>query len=213
MKPVRSLFVGLIIFGSLFQATGQEVKIYGNDFSAAAVDSIPEDFLILDGGFAVKEEGGNKFFELPGAPLDTFGFLFGPTAKENWSVSARVHGSRKGRRFPTFSVGLNGQGGYKLQVSPGKKVIELYKADAVLTTVPFEWESDKWTHLQIQIKKNAASWKIDGMAWTEGTERPSQPMISWEEKETPSGGRAYVGASPYSTTPIRVDDLKVEPVK
>src|SRR2546421_672577 len=76
--------------------------LYTNNFESAQVDKIPSDFLVLDGAFTVKEEGGNKFLELPGSPLDSFSVLFGPTGKENLAVSARVFGTAKGRRFPTF---------------------------------------------------------------------------------------------------------------
>src|SRR5262245_56090812 len=52
--------------------------IYQNNFEKAEVGKLPDEFLVLDGAFAIKEEAGNKFLELPGAPLDTFGMLFGP---------------------------------------------------------------------------------------------------------------------------------------
>ena len=46
---------------------------------------MPEDLLVLEGAFVVKAEGGNHFLELPGAPLDTFGLLFGPTDPQIWA--------------------------------------------------------------------------------------------------------------------------------
>src|SRR5213592_4654904 len=87
-----------------------EKRLYQNNFEKAELNSVPDDFLVLDGQFAVREDGGNGFLELPGAPLDTFGVLFGPTEKEGNAVSARIFGTGQGRRFPTFAVGLNGQG-------------------------------------------------------------------------------------------------------
>src|SRR5438067_11448912 len=103
----------------------QENKpLFENNFEKAELDKVPDDLLVLEGAFAVKAEGGNKFLELPGAPLDTFGLLFGPTESTNVAASARVYGTGKGRRFPTFGLGLNGVGGFKLQVSPGKKLLE-----------------------------------------------------------------------------------------
>ena len=109
---------------------------YQNDFQKAELDSVPPDLMVLDGQFTVKEERGNKFLELPGAPLDTFGVLFGPNAKENVAVSARIFGIGSGRKLPAFDVGLNGVGGYKLRVSPAKRALELYRGDAQKTTVP-----------------------------------------------------------------------------
>src|SRR5687767_2573183 len=100
--------------------------LYETDFEKAQIDKVPDDFLVLDGGFAVKEESGNKSLELPGAPLETFGVLFGPTESSGLAVTARIQGTGKGRRFPTFAVGLNGVSGYKLQISPAKKLVELF---------------------------------------------------------------------------------------
>src|SRR5437879_5945681 len=91
--------------------------LYENNFEKAEPGKLPDELLVLDGAFVVKAEGGNQFLELPGAPLDTFGLLFGPTESTNVAVSARIYGTGKGRRFPTFGLGLNGVGGYKLQVS------------------------------------------------------------------------------------------------
>src|SRR5437762_13249277 len=84
------------------QSEAADTKIiYQNNFEKAEPGKVPEDFLVLEGGFTVKEESGNKFLELPGAPLDTFGVLFGPTEDRGVAVSARVYGTSKGRRFPS----------------------------------------------------------------------------------------------------------------
>lgn len=184
--------------------------IYENDFEKAQVGAVPEDFLVLDGAFAVKEENGNKFIELPGAPLDTFGLLFGPSQKENVSVTARIFGTAKGRRYPVFDVGLNGVAGYKLRVSPAKKQIELYKGDAVKSTAPFEWQSGKWTHLKLQLtKRGDKEWTAAGKVWQEGGSEPAQPSITFKDSEAPSAGRASISGMPYSGNPIRFDDLVV----
>ncbi|MBI3416531.1 MAG: hypothetical protein HY043_14645, partial [Verrucomicrobia bacterium] len=176
--------------------------LYENNFEKTEVGKMLDDFLVLDGSFAVRQEGDNKFLELPGAPLDTFGALFGPTEKDGLVVSARVLGVGKGRRFPTFAVGLNGVAGYRLQVSPGKKALELYKGDAVKTSVPFDWTSDKWTRLRLQVRKiKDGVWKIEGKAWTQEASEPAW-LISFNETEAAPAGRASVWGCPYSGTPI-----------
>jgi len=185
---------------------------YENNFEKADLNKVPDDFLVLDGQFAVKEEGGNRFLELPGAPLDTFGALFGPTATDGHAVSARVFGTGKGRRYPTFAVGLNGQGtsAYKLQVSPAKKSVELFKGDAVRASVPYEWQSGTWTRLWLQVRRvKDGEWKVEGKVWTEGAKESSTWTVSCDEKEEPVVGKASIWGSPYSTTPIRFDDLVV----
>src|SRR5882724_108910 len=187
--------------------------VYENNFEKAEVGKVPEEFLVLDGNFTVKEEGGNKFLELPGAPLDSFGLLFGPTQKSGTAVSARINGTKKGRRFPTFGVGLNGQAGYRLQVSPAKGALELYHGDTeIVATIPYEWKSGEWTLLRLQLAKAGEVWKLEGKAWTQGTPEPAQAMISYEEKTEPSAGRASIWGSPIATTPIQFDDLVLKRV-
>ena len=201
----------VLLTGLTFGAFAQQAKaIYENDFEKSALDKVPDDFLVLDGQFAVKEEGGNKFLELPGAPLDAFGVLFGPTEKEGTTVAARIFGTGKGRRYPTFAVGLNGQGtsAYRLQVSPAKKALELFKGDEVKASVPYEWRSGAWTRLRLQVRKmKDGPWKVEGKAWTD--KEPSAWLVSFDEREQPVAGRASIWGSPYATTPIRFDDLKV----
>src|SRR5438552_311567 len=109
------------------KAKPAEKLLYENDFEKAEIGKVPDEFVVLDGAFAVKEESGHKFLELPGAPLgEGSGIIFGPNSdpKEGGSiaVSARFHGTGKGRRYPAFAIGAFGQGGWKLQVSPGKKL-------------------------------------------------------------------------------------------
>jgi hypothetical protein len=105
-------------------------------------------------------------------------------------------------------------GGYKLQVSPGKNALELYKGDAVKTSVPFEWESGKWTHLALALKKSGtAEWTVEGRAWMEGSAEPGAPTLTFKDAEQPPSGRASIGGSPYATTPIRYDDLFTGPAK
>lgn len=202
---------------------------YSNDFEKAALDKVPDDMLVLDGGFGVKEEGGNKFLELPGAPLETFGVLFGPTEPSGLAVGARIQSTVKGRRFPTFAVGLNGVGGFKLQVSPAKKLIELIKGEEVVATAPFTWESGSWTALRLQLRKVKDGEIIaEGKAWKHGEAEPKtwqvskteRTMVAAQPAENPSSnvsairgelpaGRPSVWGMPFSGTAIRFDDLSV----
>ncbi|MGZ4971774.1 MAG: hypothetical protein ACXWBP_10705 [Limisphaerales bacterium] len=184
--------------------------LYTNNFESAELDKVPDDMLVLDGAFAVKQDGSNKFLELPGAPLDTFGVLFGPATNANVSVTARIFGTGKGRRYPTFGVGVNGAGGYKLKVAPSKDKLELYKGDDVLTTAPFKWKSGTWTMFRLQVRPaGAGQWVVEGRAWDSSDKEPEKWDISYNENKEPSPGRASVAGSPYSGTPIRFDDLSV----
>src|SRR5215207_5222882 len=110
---MKAVLLLCLIFGSvsLFAQTNNPAPLYTNNFESAEPGKVPDDFLILEGGFVVKEQEGNKFLELPGTPLDSFAVLFGPTATSNAAVSARINSTAQGRRFPTFGVGLNGVAG------------------------------------------------------------------------------------------------------
>lgn len=197
---------------SSFPAISADVK-YQNDFQKADLDSVPEELMVLDGQFAVKEESGNKFLELPGAPLDTFGVLFGPNAKENVAVSARIFGTGTGRKLPAFDVGLNGVGGYKLRVSAAKRALELYRGDGLKSTVPLKWQAGKWTHLKLQLVKNGEKeWKVEGKCWQQGEQEPAEPTLKFTDTDAPPAGRASVSGMPYSGTPIRFDDFVVSEV-
>lgn len=209
----RSLSLVFLLFVSLTFAGAEDAKpLYENNFEKAEVGKVPDEFLVLDGGFVVEETNGNKFLELPGTPLDTFGVLFGPTEKTDIAVSARINGTKKGRRYPTFGVGLNGQGGFRLQVSPGKGTLEIYKGDTVAASVPFEWKSGEWTMLLLQVTKAGDVWKVEGKAWPQGAPEPAKPVITLDEKTEPSAGRASIWGSPFATTPIQFDDLVVKHV-
>src|SRR6266850_2193847 len=191
----------------------QNSVLYENNFEKEQIGKVPENFLVLDGGFAVKEEGGNKFLELPGSPLDSYSVQFGPTESSNIVVSARINSTAKGRRFPTFGIAINGIAGYRLQLSPAKKLLELYKGDSAKTNAPFDWNSGHWLNFRLQIRAtNPGEWRVEGKVWNPDNPEPSAWMISFDEKEVPVCGRPSVFGSPFAGTPIQFDDLRAERV-
>jgi hypothetical protein len=206
---LTALLLACVAIASTPVRAADTAPLYASNFEKIAPGGVPDDFLILDGGFAVQQEGSNKFLELPGEPLDTFGVLFGPTVKTNVAVSARIFGTSHGRRYPAFGVGLGGQSGYRLQVSPGKGTLDIYQADVVVAGVPYDWKSGQWTVVRLQVVSAGGGWKVEGKAWLQGAPEPDKPLISLDEKEEPRAGRASIWGSPFSTTPIRYDDLLV----
>jgi hypothetical protein len=181
------------------------------DFSKLSAGPLPESFLVIQGDFAVKDLGTNKVLELPGAPVDSFSVLFGPAKAENLAVEARIFGTAKGRRMPTFGVGLGGVAGYKLQVSPGKKVAELLVAETQLVaSAPVTWESGAWTECKLQIRKTgAAAWRVEAKVWNADAPEPKEWLLTFDAKELPISGQASILGSPLSGTPIWYDDLRV----
>jgi hypothetical protein len=184
-----------------------ETVLFEQNFEAFPAGPMPKEFLALAGEFVVGVDGGAHFLELPGSPLDTFGALFGPSSAEPCSLEGRFYGTKTGRKFPTFGLSLRGAGGYRLQVSPGKGLLEIYKGDEPLTGVAFAWQSGTWNSLRLTMIKQAGGWVLEGRAWTEGA-APAAPLLRWEISGDVAAGRAAVWGSPYSGTPIRFDDLK-----
>jgi hypothetical protein len=209
MNKLKPLLIGCAL---ALQAAAAELP-YQMNFEQAEVGSLPGEFLVLDGNFEVKESAGNKFLQLPGAPLDNFGLLFGPALKEDAVASARFFGEAKGRRYPTFEVGLNGVGGYRLKVSPGRKQLELYRSDALKKSIPLDWKPGRWTHLKLTVLNEGGKWSVSGKFWQEGASEPAEPSIAHVDSEAPPNGRASIFGSPFSGAPILFDDLLVTAAK
>jgi hypothetical protein len=208
---MHKFVVGSVVFGLAAGLMAAEVPVaYQNDFEKAAVGSVPEDMLVLDGAFGTAESAGNKYLELPGSPLETYGVMFGPTAGYGLSLQARIRGTGQGRRFPVFGVGLNGVAGYRLRVSPAKKALEICKGDDVVTSANYAWESGSWTVLKLEFAKvKEGEFAIRGKAWKDGTKEPAEWMVQSTVTAEVPPGRPSLWGSPYSGTPIQFDDLRV----
>lgn len=200
----------LIALAAGLLATGwaaADTVLFEQNFNALPAGPMPKEFLALAGEFGVAVQGAEHVLELPGAPLDTFGVLFGPSSDQPCSLTARFFGTKQGRKFPTFGLSLRGAGGFRLQVSPGKGQLEIYKGDEPLVGVPFAWASGSWTWLRLTMRKQQAGWVLEGRAWAEGGEPPAEPQVRWESATEGNAGRAALWGSPYSGTPIWFDDL------
>ena len=222
-----------LTFGISFASAIAAEPLYRTDFEAIDVGAEPEGFMIIDGQFAVREFEGGKVFELPGSPLETFGFLFGPNFTLNedgtkfkagakpeqvaeWDgavVTARAHGAKQGRRFPTFSVGLCGVSGYKLRVAPMKRAIEIVRGDDVVATKEYDWASGAWARLKLQVRVADGRWIAEGKVWKDGDAEPAEWQITHESDQKPNPGKASAWAAPFSGQPVRFDDVLVEAVK
>jgi hypothetical protein len=203
------IIAAMIALTGSAQAPDDQV-LFESDFELANVDSVPEELMVLAGGFSVKEFGGNKALELPGNPLEDFGALFGPAESAGIAVRARVYSESSKRLAPRFGVGLNGVAGYRLLVAPRQNRLQLLKDQQAVASAPFEWNSSTWTSLHLQIRKvSEGKWIIEGRAWADGTPEPKDWSISFEVSETPPAGKASIWGAPYSGKPILFDDLSV----
>ena len=79
-----------------------------------------------------------------------------------------------------------------------------------IASAEYVWKNDTWTHLRLRIRKaGEGEWKVEGRAWTEGTDEAAEWTIAFVEKAEPLAGKPSVWGSPFSGQPIRFDDLVV----
>jgi hypothetical protein len=125
------------------------------------------------------------------------------------AATVKIFGTKTGRKFPAFGISLGGAGGYRLQVSAAKKMLEIFKGDDTRASVPFEWTSGTWTVLRIQVRPIGTGCIVEGKAWPAGGAEPKGWLIKHEAPEAATTGQAGVWGDPFSGTPIRFDDLAV----
>lgn len=185
-------------------------SLFRQDFDQVKGEAVPDDFTVLDGQFSVQGEGKERCLTLPGAPLESFGVLFGTPAVSGREVQARIHGTKTGRKFPTFAAGLNGVNGYKVRVVPAKNAVEIVVGDAqeVKASMPFAWKSGEWTSLRLRVVPSGKGVRVEAKAW-QGPAEPAAWGLSFDAEAAPPSGMAGVWGMPYSGTPIRFDDLVV----
>jgi hypothetical protein len=204
--------VPLLCFSLATFISAAETRKFAFDCEAwAEGDPPPREVMVVDGAVTVKAVNGNKVLEVGIAPMVEANVLLGSSANGGASITARVLATRAGRSFPRFGLGAHGQTGYRLMLAPGKKELQLTKGETVVKTVPFEWTSDAWTHLKLEVSKQAdGSWSIKGKAWADGTAEPVEALISHEDSKLTAMGRCSLWATPFSGTPIDFDDVLLE---
>jgi hypothetical protein len=211
---LRAAFALLLTCGALTLhpaiAADSPDTLYTNDFEKAPEGDPPGDIVVLAGKFAIKNIDGNKVLEVPGDPVDGFGFLFGPDDQLLLGVSAKIYASSTGKRYPEFGVGIADTNGYRAWVMPGTHELQILKGDEVKAKVPYTWKSASWTTVRLQLRKNAdAGYTVEAKCWESGQDEPKAWMVSFVETEDPPKGRPSAWGTPYSSMPIRFDDLKV----
>jgi hypothetical protein len=203
------LILCLISFSGGDPATA---PIYSQNFENLKEGPPPDQILILNGTFTVKNIDGNMLLEMAPDPLDTNGILVGPADKNTATISARIQTTSTGKRSNEFGIGACGPGQYKLWLMPATNQLQLIKNDEVKAATPYRWTSGDWTHFKLRVSKTAdGKFKIEGDAWPDGKAEPKEWMLNFEDTEAPPPGRACLFCTPYATTPARFDDILVEP--
>lgn len=186
---------------------------YQNDFEKADIGKVPDDIMVLDGTFAVRQLDGNRFLELAGDPIGAFGALFGPDGLTSADVQARIQAEPTAKRFPEFGIGTGGPAGWKLFLVPQTQSIELRKGDDTKVSAKYTWTPGSWTWFRLQVEpKDKTTWEIRGKVWRQGEPEPKEWTITATDNQTPPAGKASLWGSDFSEKPIRFDDLSAKPL-
>ena len=183
---------------------------YENNFESYDLKSFPDDMMEIDGVFKVESNTeGKKHLEMASEPLTENAVIFGPSIRNSATLQVKVRGFKKRRSYPRFGIGLHGISGFRLRIVPSKNIIELVKNEEPIKSMPFNWISDNWTILKLQIISNNENSTIKGWAWSEGKKIPDDPCISFTHRGSPGQGKPSIWGTAYSGKTILFDDIKL----
>ncbi|MGC6436483.1 MAG: hypothetical protein ACON5I_09010 [Verrucomicrobiales bacterium] len=199
-----------LIFLSLINLSNAD-SIYKNNFESYELNKFPDDMMEIDGLFKVnKNEQGKKHLEMASEPLTENAVIFGPSIKNSATLEVKVRGFKKRRSYPRFGIGLHGISGFRLRVVPSKNKIELVKNEEPVKSVPFEWNSEKWSNLRLQIEFSNDKSLIKGWVWDDGSTPSVEPVITFSHDGTPGQGKASIWGTAYSGKVILFDDISLK---
>ena len=199
-----------LIFLSLIELSNAD-SIYKNNFESYELNKFPDDMMEIDGLFKVnKNDQGKKHLEMASEPLTENAVIFGPSIKNSATLEVKVRGFKKRRSFPRFGIGLHGISGFRLRVVPSKNKIELVKNEEPVKSVPFEWNSEKWSNLRLQIEFSNDKSLIKGWVWDDGSTPTVEPVITFSHDGTPGQGKASIWGTAYSGKVILFDDISLK---
>lgn len=199
-----------LIFLSLINLSNAD-SIYKNNFESYELNKFPDDMMEIDGLFKVnKNDQGKKHLEMASEPLTENAVIFGPSIKNSATLEVKVRGFKKRRSYPRFGIGLHGISGFRLRVVPSKNKIELVKNEEPVKSVPFEWNSEKWSNLRLQIEFSNDKSLIKGWVWDDGSTPTLEPVITFSHDGTPGQGKASIWGTAYSGKVILFDDISLK---
>ena len=199
-----------LIFLSLIELSNAD-SIYKNNFESYELNKFPDDMMEIDGLFKVnKNDQGKKHLEMASEPLTENAVIFGPSIKNSATLEVKVRGFKKRRSYPRFGIGLHGISGFRLRVVPSKNKVELVKNEEPVKSVPFEWNSEKWSNLRLQIEFSNDKSLIKGWVWDDGSTPTVEPVITFSHDGTPGQGKASIWGTAYSGKVILFDDISLK---
>jgi len=188
----------------------QQVQTFVLNADDWAEGEPPKEVFIVDGTIKIASKDGNKVIVVDPAPITDASAQLAVSAAGNASIKARIFATKRARSTPRFGVSVHGMSGYRLLVTPSKKVLELVKADQTLASVPFTWTSGAWLNVKLEATKGEGdTWSITGKAWAPDATEPAEPLLKHEDKGLKGQGKCAIWATPFSGEPIFFDDIHI----
>lgn len=201
-----------LLAAAALPAIGQEMKKFDINCDAWAAGEVPAEVFVLDGKVSIAEKNGGKAIMIdPGTELVEASAQLGDSAAGNAVIQARVFASKKGRSSPRFGISVHGMSGPRFYVNPAKKQIELVRGDQSLASASFNWTSDVWLNLRLEVQKGEGDkWVVKAYAWPDKDAQPADAQLKQDVTGLKGQGKCTLWATPYSNTPIYFDDLHIE---
>ena len=133
--------------------------------------------MVIEGGFKISDDGGNKVLELEAEPVADGAMLFGQSIKGAGTITARIKAGKGRRAFPRFGVGLHGISGTKLRIVPAQKQIEIAREDEVKIR-----STATANRIPIITTLRAAKASLDGIRALKQHGLNVKPLQAWHAK-------------------------------
>lgn len=203
----RAFFTLMLLAGA---ACAEDLKTFEFNADAWSEGDVPKEVFVVDGTIKIAARNGNKAIMIDPSPITDATAQLGDSSNGSASIEARVFASKKGRSYPRFGISVHGMNGYRLIANLSKKQVELIKGDAVVKSAPFDWTTETWTKLRLEVKKTSdTEWSITGKVWPADAAEPKDAAIQHTDTAMKGQGKCAIWGTPFAETPIYFDDVKV----
>lgn len=203
-----SVAVAIALVGA---ALAQDADPATENFEKLPAGPPPDAFMVIDGGWGIVEEAGNKVLELQAEPVVDAAILIGPSLQAGASIRAKIKAAKSRRAHPRMGVGLYGVSGVKLRLVPAQKKIEMLVGEEIVADAPFDtWTENVWWLVELKVSGTGDAWTADARVWVEGTAPPTAATVIHSLPTAPGQGRASLVGSPYANKPVHFDEVIVQ---
>lgn len=171
-------------------------------------------FATVTGSWKSYDYKGKKIIRLNPEPVQQCRVELGPILRTyNVSIKTKVLAENKRRLSPRMGVGVFGEYGFFLRLTPARKKLELVQYGEVIAEAPCEWQPSRWQFIMLRVTAQATHWKVEGTTWAEGKPEPKKATLTHKafpaDVTHPLYGRASLVGSPFNGLPIYYDEILV----